>query len=115
MFKTILVPLIAAPLFAAAAAPAFAATPVTEPTAVRVATADLDLASAAGKKTLAKRISSAVNAVCQAPTDYRDLTALQHSMDCKVRAETAAQVHLASILELRETQLAEAGSPAHGG
>lgn len=115
MFKTLFAPLIAAPLLIAAATPALAAAPVTEPTAIRIAYADLDLSSAAGRKALSQRIDRAAAKACAVPTDYRDLAALQHSMDCRTRAATAAQVQLAGLMEQRQAELAEAGAPAHGG
>lgn len=73
---------------AALTAPAFAETK-------SVRTADLDLSSAAGRDTLARRISYAAKSVCIVDGD-RSLVAMVEGRKCYDRAVDAAQPQIAS-------------------
>lgn len=70
--------------------PAFA-----EPVTTSVRIADLDLDSAAGRETLARRISSAAKRICDASGDPR-LAAIIESNRCYDRAVNSTQYHVAS-------------------
>lgn len=77
----------------AALASAFTAPAFAETKSVR--TADLDLSSAAGRDTLARRISSAAKSVCIVEGD-RSLVAMVEGRKCYDRAVGSAQPQLAS-------------------
>jgi UrcA family protein len=76
-------------LLVAAAAPALAVEPGYEQFAVRVQTADLDLASAQGQRMLGKRLDLAVNRLCGTPVFFSrdELSALDA---CRADAMQAA-------------------------
>lgn len=57
---------------------------------VKVAHADLDLSTEAGKKELETRISAAVKTACARPAMIRDLKAMQAWESCKSSAEVSA-------------------------
>ena len=73
------------------ASPAIAAAPQAETRLVRYA--DLDLASAAGRATLDRRIDSAVRAVC-GRASIQDLNAVHQVELCRDEAEDGAYAQL---------------------
>lgn len=58
---------------------------------VQVSYSDLNLASAAGKKALERRISRAANVVCGNPANPRDLVAGAHRKRCVAAALDSAR------------------------
>jgi UrcA family protein len=83
--------LTAGSILAGTASPALAASPAAE---TRIVTyADLDLASAAGRAVLDRRIATAVRAVCGRAA-IQDLNALQQVALCRDEAEAGAYAQL---------------------
>lgn len=82
----------------AALASAFvSATAFAAPASTKVRTADLNLASPAGRDTLARRISYAAKAICIVDGD-RSLVAMIEGKKCYDRAVNSAQPHVASLV-----------------
>lgn len=78
------------------AAPALAAQPGYESAQVRVQTADLDLASAAGQRVLERRISVAVTRVCGTPVLFsRDELSELAACEAQAMAATGPQIDAA--------------------
>lgn len=88
----------------------FAATPAVtvDPAAAtsRVHIADLNLHSEAGRAELDRRLRRAVDAVCPAPADSRNLHQIQQAEACRAAA-------LATVTQQRHSALAAAGVPAN--
>ena len=84
---------LAAMASAVVSAPAFAA-----PASATVRTADLNLASPAGRDTLARRISSAAKSVCIVRGD-RSLIAMIEGNKCYDRAVSSAHSKVASVAD----------------
>lgn len=57
---------------------------------VKVAHAELDLSTTAGKKTLETRIAAAIKTACAKPETIRDLKAMQAWESCKIGASASA-------------------------
>ncbi|WP_242183417.1 UrcA family protein [Sphingomonas sp. CARO-RG-8B-R24-01] len=78
----------------------------------RVAVADLDLSSAAGQRTLARRVSTAISNVCDSG-GFADLKMVQHQRECRVKARQDAEPQILAAAEAargrRSTVLASAG------
>lgn len=86
-----------------AAAPAIAHDPVVA--TARVHVADLNLHTADGRAELDRRLRRAVDTICPAGADSRDLHRIQQTEAC--RAAT-----LATVTKQRHSTLAAAGVPA---
>ena len=82
---------LAALISISATVPAFAA-----PASTSVRTADLNLTSAAGRATLARRISTAAEQVCYVEGD-RSLSSMANGKSCYDKAVREAQAKAASI------------------
>lgn len=80
---------------------ALTATPVAAQTTVTVATADLELGSAAGQRTLDARLKGAVRDVCGVTPTLRDLHDVRSYRSCVAGAE-------ASFMDQRRIAIANA-------
>ncbi len=101
--KTLASTLVAAGLSAALVTPAFAANPFEEhaprPT-MQVRTADLDLATEAGQRTLDKRVETAVRQVCRVVSPRNGTRILDQGVqECKARARAEAQSQVAALMD----------------
>lgn len=105
-------PLAAAAATCAAFSSAFAAVPAGDDVEVRryaVRYADLDLATTAGRQTLDRRISAAVERVCGS-AEMRDLAAMAAVRQCRHAALKGAQPQLAQIMGRQPMALAMRGA-----
>ena len=74
------------------------------PATAHVQIADLDLHSAAGRAELDRRLDRAVDTVCPAAADNRELRRVQQASACRTAA-------LATVTKQRHSALAAAGIP----
>jgi UrcA family protein len=87
-----------------AAAPAVTVDPAAATSRVHVS--DLNLNTTAGRAELDRRLRRAVDAVCPAAADSRDLRGIQRTRACCTAA-------LATVTKQRHSALAAAGVPAN--
>ena len=103
--------LMAAMMAAALAAPALAAGPAYEQSAVRVQTSDIDLATAAGQRQLGKRLELAITRLCGPPVFFtRDELAELESCRADALQASAPQIDAA-----RARQAVTVASTANSG
>jgi UrcA family protein len=102
MIRIITTAILAASVFGLAPASAQDA-----PTA-KVGYADLDLTSAAGQKTLARRLSGAINHVCENP-GHADLATVMAWKQCRTVARISAHTEMAAAID-RSIRLAAKSS-----
>jgi UrcA family protein len=101
-FKELMMRKLVVPAFAALSLATFAQPATAEQVVVKVAYADLDLASPSGVATLQARIAGAVKTACAKP-DLRDLKSMQVWSVCvadakaKADAKVKEKVQLASL------------------
>lgn len=101
--KTLTGTLVAAGLSTALVTPAFAANPFEDaaprPT-IQIRTADLDLATETGQRTLDKRVETAIRQVCRMVSLRTGTRILdQGAQECKARARAEAKSQVAALMD----------------